>query len=127
MAHAGGRPTVMTEKVLQKLEEAFAFGCSDLEACLYADIEARTLYYYQEKHPKFIQRKELLKQNPVLRARNTVVKALTDDPDLAMKYLERKVKSEFSLRSELTGAEGKDLPTPIYNGESIKNDKPDKN
>lgn len=32
------RPTVINDAVVQKLEEAFALGCSDEEACIYADI-----------------------------------------------------------------------------------------
>jgi hypothetical protein len=111
-----GRPTVMTPEVISKLEEAFAWGCTDIEACLHADIATPTLYLYQEKNPKFIERKHALKENPVLLARSTVVNAMVDDPDLALKYLERKKKGEFSLRSELTGKDGKDLPTPILGG-----------
>ena len=103
----------MTPETVKKLEEAFAIGCSDLEACLYADISKQTLYTYQADNPKFLDRKEMLKERPILQARMTVVKALRHDSDMAMKYLERKNKKEFSPRSEHTGADGKDLPTPI--------------
>jgi len=108
------RPTVMTPETIAKLEEAFAWGCTDTEACLWADIAQKTLYLYQEKHPEFIHRKESLKDTPLLLARKTVVNAIKKgDRDTAMKYLERKKKDEFSLRSEHTGKDGKDLPTPI--------------
>ena len=56
------RPTVMTPEVIAKLEEAFAWGCSDIEACLWADIAPKTLYVYQEKNPEFAQRKAALKE-----------------------------------------------------------------
>ena len=105
----------MTPKVIAKLEEAFAWGCSDVEACLWADIATKTLYVYQEKHPEFAQRKAELKEKPILLARKSVVNGLRN-PDLALKFLERKAKSEFSLRQELTGKDGKDLPTPILGG-----------
>lgn len=94
------RPTVMTPEVVAKLEEAFAWGCTDIEACLWADIAEKTLYLYQEKHPEFIQRKEALKETPVLDSRMTVSRAVKRDPDMAMKYLERKKKNEFSTRAE---------------------------
>jgi hypothetical protein len=94
------RPTVMTPEVIAKLEEAFAWGCTDREACLWADIAEKTLYLYQEKHPEFIQRKEALKDTPLLDSRVTVSRAVKRDPDLAMKYLERKKKDEFSTKSE---------------------------
>lgn len=101
-----GRPTVMTAEAIRKLEEAFALGCSDLEACYYADIGKSALYDYQEKHPEFVERKESLKQRPVLMARQSVVKDLGNNSDLALKFLERKVKDEFSIRRENTGKDG---------------------
>ena len=58
----------MTEAVLRKLEDAFALGCTDLEACLYADISKTTLYDYQKDHPEFAERKEKLKETPTLKA-----------------------------------------------------------
>lgn len=109
MAEAG-RPTVMTDEVLRKLEEAFALGCTDLEACIYADISKTALYDYQQEHPEFTERKELLKENPILLARKSVVEALAEDPDLSLRFLERKKKDEFAQRVENTGKDGKDLP-----------------
>lgn len=117
------RPTVMTPEVIAKLEEAFAWGCSDVEACLWADIAPKTLYKYQEKHPEFAQRKANLKERPILIARKSVVKAMPKDPKLAMDYLARKRKEEFSLRSELTGKDGTDLlPKPILGGNTKAGD-----
>jgi len=96
----GGRPTSMTPETLRKLEEVFAIGGTDEEACFYADISKETLYEYQRKHPEYTDRKEALKQKPILKARQTVVKAL-DDADNAQWYLERKNKKEFSSRQEI--------------------------
>ena len=101
-----GRPTVMTVLTINKLEEAFALGCSDAEACFYADISKQTLYDYQAKFPEFIDRKEALKQRPILEARQTVVKSVKTNPELALKFLERKLKSEFATRQEHTGNDG---------------------
>jgi hypothetical protein len=112
----------MTPEVIAKLEEAFAWGCTDVEACLWADIADDTLYKYQRENPEFIKRKAKLKETPVLLARKTVVNAIKKgDRDTAMKYLERKKKDEFSLRQEMTGKDGKDLPTPIITleGDSV--------
>lgn len=90
---AGGRPTIITEAVLQKLEEAFSLGCTDKEACVLADIAPSTLYNYQEANPEFLERKEQLKEKPILKARKTVVDSLEGDVNSAWKYLERKDKS----------------------------------
>lgn len=109
-----GRPTVMTPETMAKLEEVFAIGGSDEEACFYADIGKSTLYNYQQEHPEFVERKEALKERPVLKARQTIVKAL-DNPQHAQWFLSRKKKKEFAERVEQTGADGKDLPIPIIN------------
>jgi hypothetical protein len=97
-----GRPTVMTPETVKKLEEAFALGCSDGEACFYADITKKTLYNYQDANPEFIHRKAALKERPVLLARQELIKGLTGNPELALKYLERKRRKEFALRSDIT-------------------------
>lgn len=110
-----GRPTVFTKEVLQKLDEAFEYDMTDEEACLHAHISPRALYDYQKDNQEFLQRKQALKNNPVMLARKALVESLklrkiktldkngnvveidvTVDPNLALKYLERKAKKEFS-------------------------------
>ena len=107
--HPGGRPTVMTDEALAKLEDAFAYGATDRQACFYAGIDPATLYRYQNEHPEFCERKEALKEQPVMAARKAVVDALRTDPALAFKYLERKQKDEFGVRTEIVGANGDPL------------------
>ena len=116
-----GRPPIVDESVLQKLEQAFALDCTDEEACAYADIAESTLYNYQVAHPDFLERKRRLKQRPVLKARATVVRALDNAPH-AQWYLQRKRKTEFSERQEVTGVDG--APVQIQLSETIakKND-----
>jgi hypothetical protein len=113
----GGRPTVMTEKALLKLNQAFAMGCSDKEACLYADVSTAALYEYQKQHPEFTERKALLKEKPILRARTTVIANL-GDPEYATWYLERKLKGEFSTRKEVTGTDGEPMQVNIVKYEA---------
>lgn len=125
MSHLSGRPTIMTGEVIHKLEEAFAMGCSDREACLFADIASATLYNFQSANPDFIERKALLKENPILLARQEVIKGFKDNPDHSLRFLERRKKDEFSLRHELTGSEGGPIVTidagkNPYNGEAKK-------
>jgi hypothetical protein len=97
----------MTPETIAKLEQSFAMGCTDKEACLYANISMDTLYYYQGNNPEFCQRKELLKENPVLKARSVIVNSLSD-PETSKWYLERKTRGEFNARAalELTGKDG---------------------
>lgn len=99
------RPTVMTKEVLDKLRQAFLIGATNDEACGYADISVKTLYNYIEKQPEFLQQIEQWKNEPILKAKTTVVKNL-DDTKNAQWYLERKKKDEFAVRQEVTGKEG---------------------
>ena len=103
-----GRKTVFTPEVLHKLEEAFAIGASDIEAIFYANVSRAAFYHYQAEHPEFLTRKEELKERPVLKARQVIVKNL-DQPEHAKWYLERKKKDEFAQRSEFTGKGGERL------------------
>lgn len=103
-----GRPTKMTKSTLDKLETAFAYGCTDAEACFFAGISQALLYIYQNAHPEFLERKDRLKQSPFFKARKSVIDGLAD-PELALKFLERKKKDEFALRTEHTGENGKPL------------------
>lgn len=96
-----GRPPKVDKFVVDKWEQAFAIGCTDSEACAYADVSRDLLYDYQKKHPEFIDRKNSLKERPILKARQEVVKGLSNNPELALKFLERKKKDEFSLRQEI--------------------------
>ena len=111
-----GRKTIMTPEIINKLEQAFSLGCSDVEACLFANIGKSTLYNYQNEHPEFVERKEQLKESLVLKARNVIATALNnDDENTAKWYLERKKKAEFSTRQELTGEDGASLQPPVIN------------
>tara|TARA_R110000764_G_scaffold120566_1_gene208273 strand:- start:835 stop:1209 length:375 start_codon:yes stop_codon:yes gene_type:complete len=105
MANAVGRPLIMTPEVIQKLEDAFSWGCTDLEACCNANISKSTLYNYCDANPKFMERKEILKNQPVMKARRVVIAALDeDDINTAHKVIDRKEGSK--VKSEITGANG---------------------
>ncbi len=102
------RPTKITPEILERLRHAFAIGCTDEEASAYADIATSTLYEYLKKNQEFSEERNDLKKKPVLKAKETIVRGL-NKPNIAQWYLERKLKDEFSQRSEVTGAEGEPL------------------
>lgn len=102
------RPTKMTPEVLDKLRHAFLIGATNAEACGYADIGERTLYDYLAENEEFSQKIEQWKNEPILKAKTTVVKSLGDIKN-AQWYLERKKKAEFAVRSEVTGKDGEDF------------------
>lgn len=111
-----GRKTIMTPEIISKLEQAFSMGCTDLEACFFANIGKSTLYNYQDRHPEFVERKEQLKQRLIFQARTVIASALSNnDENTAKWYLERKKKDEFSTRVENTGKDGEALQAPVLN------------
>ena len=58
-----------------------------------------------------MNQKNKWKENPFLLARTAIVNGFSDKNggDLALKFMERKKKDEFSLRTELTGKDGKEI------------------
>lgn len=86
-------PNEINADAIKKLEEAFSFGASDMEACFYAGVLQSSFNEYLKQNPKFADRREILKQRPILVARQTVMKAIKENPEFAMKYLNRTNKS----------------------------------
>lgn len=101
MSNITGRPTKMTDITLKKLEEVFALGGTDEEACFYAGISHQTLYDYQKKNKHFLERKQALKLKPILKARKEVIKGLDGNPEFSLKFLERKKRDEFGLNPKI--------------------------
>jgi len=102
MKNKGWRPTVITDTLLDKLEEWFSMWMTDVEACLYVNINPSTLYDYIKKNPEFSKRKEDLKHDLKMVAKTIMNKSLRSwDKSDAKWYLERKGKDEFSLRQEV--------------------------
>ncbi len=81
---------------IETLRKAFLYGASDEEACYLAGISKQQLYYYcKNKNPDFGKEKEELKLNVVFSARRTVVKAISTNPDMAWRFLAKKLPKEF--------------------------------
>jgi len=97
-----GRPPVIDEDKVRKLETAFSYGASNAEAIAFADVAERTFYDYKKANPKFSQRIDQLREKPILQARKVVVDAMQNgDAKTARWYLERKRKDEFSAKQEV--------------------------
>ena len=100
-----GRPTIMTTETIDKLRQAFMMGCSDREACIFANIGLQTLYDYQKKDLEFSEQKMAFKSYPKLKARKTIFDNL-GDTKTAQWYLERKCPKEFGLRAVVKAESG---------------------
>ena len=84
------------DSVESKLKKAWAMGCTDIEACAFAEISVTALHECLKLNPKLSETRDRFKEKPVLQARATVCRMLKIDADLAFKYLERRKSDEFS-------------------------------
>lgn len=89
------------KEVLDKLAAAFAIDATIDEACFYAGIDPDTYNRWKKNNPSKYAHLEALRQTPVLAARETLAKAVKNSPKIALKYLERKRRVEFSTRQEV--------------------------
>lgn len=101
-----GRKTVFTAGTLQKLEEAFSLGANNTDACAHVDVSEAAFYAFCKEHPEKKERFERLKTKPILKALLCLNQGIKSNPDLALKYLERKRKDEYSTQTETVVREG---------------------
>ncbi len=94
--------TEKNKEIIRKLEEAFLLDCPIDEACFYADISVDSYYVILKKNPKLSERFDRCRQQPTFKARKCLVDEAQINPEIALKYLERKRKSEFATRSEFS-------------------------
>jgi len=115
------------EIVIQKLEQVWAVDGTDTEAAFFADISPAALCEYLKSHPKVAERKEALKNRPILLARIAMIESFDGheeereetvkkdgidvkvkvkfktpkNADMAMRYAAAKRKREFSSLSQI--------------------------
>jgi len=92
-----GKYTKLTDETIKKLEEVFAIDGTIEEACFYADIRTQTYYNWIKEKPELKVRFDELRNRPVLKARQEVMKGLNCYSN-AMDYLKRKKIKEFGDR-----------------------------
>lgn len=115
MSNPIGRPTKMSQETIAKLEDAFKYGANDKEACFVAEISRTIFYDYCKEHPEFVDRIDDLRSMTKMIAKRNIARAVEKENELgggiatSQWYAERKVKEEFSVRSEVTGKDGRDL------------------
>ena len=91
-----GRPTVFTDYVLQKLDEAFMMDATVREACAFAGIAESTYDAEAAGNPAFLERMERAMQFPFMLAKKTVVEAMkAKDGPLAMKWLKNRQRDRY--------------------------------
>lgn len=111
------------EKIIEVLKPYFQLGCSVRKACMYAGIAESTFQTWVGDDPELRVQIEAWRNEINAKARaNIRARVASGDYGASKDWLERIEKDEFSLRNEHTGADGKDLPTPILNHALQHND-----
>ena len=110
----GGRPTVMTEAIVGKLEYGFMKGLNVTECCHYADISRTAFYDYLDKNPEFANRIEELRSYTSAKAKLNITEAIEEgDRDLSKWWLERRNRDEFSTKQEIAADVQNDVTISI--------------
>jgi len=92
-----GRPTVMTDRVIDKLESALCGGYSITTACYFAGVGTSTFYEYKSLDKDFADRMTRAQEYATFRARQVVLQAIDKgDVRAAMWWLERQSRFEFA-------------------------------
>jgi len=92
-----GRSTKMTEEVVKKLEECAAIRATVTEACFYANISRETYYNWMKANPKLLDRLKELREQPFLKARQTIINKL-NDVNVAFKFMEKEKPEDYAER-----------------------------
>ena len=95
------RPTKKTPEIIAKIEEVAALDGSVEEMAYYAGIHRETLYVWMKEDKKLSDRIQELRERPILKARQSIVKSL-DDANHAFRYLEKKKRKEFGNNLDIT-------------------------
>jgi len=110
------------EKVIEALKPYFQLNYTVNKACEIIGVPQSTVQTWIDADEELRLTIQAWRAEPSVLARKNWVEALRDGrptkfgPDKytpAKEWLERREKEDFATRAELTGADGKDLPTPI--------------
>ena len=91
-----GRPTVLDNKTVKKLQTAFEIGANVVEACSYAKITRQTFYNNLNTSPAFFDKMQEAFYSPKLKALKVVMSAINKgDLKTAQWFLEKKYSKDF--------------------------------
>jgi hypothetical protein len=92
-----GRPTVLDEKTIRKLEAALCSGFSVTAACHFSGISTTTFYEHKSLDKEFADRMKLSEEWATYRARQVILQAIDrGEVKVAMWFMERKARLEFA-------------------------------
>ncbi len=90
------------KEVLPKLEQSALIDAPVREMCYYADISESAYYRYMEKHPKFRDRIQSLRERLTLKSRQNIAAQIeSGDIGLSKWMLERRSPEQFAEKIKL--------------------------
>lgn len=111
-SQAKGRPSVLTPVAVGLLVAAFENGLTVNDACKYAGIGRDAYYEGLKKNTEFADKMHQAQAKLGFKAREVVAQQIFNGNErVAMWWLERRAKEEFSTRKEVTGDDGGPIKT----------------
>lgn len=104
-----GRPTVITDDAIQKLEEAFKWDATIGEACRYAGISESTYYDHYNKNKQFSEKIDRARDFIFELAKKNIERAVSEgDTELSVKLLKMRQNKIYNERTvnEIEGEVG---------------------
>lgn len=96
----------LDKEVENKVYNLARLGASDREICSALDYSIKIFWKWKKKKEGRAEYLEMLRERPVLQARMSLLKGIKSDPHLALKYLERVRREEFSLNNPQNAQSG---------------------
>ncbi len=92
-----GRPSVMNEDTVRKLEAALCSGFSVTASCHFAGISTSSFYEHKALDNDFATRMKMSEDWATYRARQVILQAIDrGEVKVAMWFMERKARAEFA-------------------------------
>lgn len=83
----------MQKNKIQKIREALQWGCSDEEACNYADVPLDKFQKYLDVHPRFAKEKIKLQKMPIIFLKKRLFDSIGEiKPETCLKILENQTQ-----------------------------------
>src|SRR4051812_14349545 len=96
-----GRPSILTQDVIRKLEEAFCMDATDGEACAFAGISEASYYHHRKENEDFSDQMDRAKQFPFMLAKKGLLQALKEgDGNLLLKWLKNRQRDRYHEKVE---------------------------
>jgi len=94
-----GRPSIINEDTVRKLEASLASGFGVSAACYYSGVSRSTYYEYLATNKDFSDKMRMAEEWSTFRARQVILQAIDGgDIKAAQWWLERKSKAEFASK-----------------------------